>query len=505
MNADDLILVSVDDHVVEPPDLFEGRLSKKAAEIAPRVESTEGGRDVWTFQGAPLPNVGLNAVADGTAMVTENVYDTPTGAQCPAVWPSVAQQLGFGGAARRPALRTGPHASARQAVGAGWRLADYEHARRRAGQVKPLVVSKDYTNTDPDGIPVLWAKFVGGAASARFHRPRPGDSPDVEDFMFAAIRHLGWFAARVRFWTMEPDREVVARAPDGAAGANALGRRGEEYVIQVVGGRGGDLALRLPPGAYRVWWVDPRTGRFLGRSISGFAERYPLPVQVRWWQEAGLRRVRTKLLSNGAAVFALALPAFAQTKNLLNLDKSGLAIQGYDPVAFFTESKPVKGKPVLGLRHNGALYYFASKANRDALLTALKEKTFGGWPSEDTPLEARLAFSAQREGLQFRAWDFTSQHDVRLRVYLLETTKATGAQTVALEVLGPMNWSNWLGTVRVAFGDELKEELQGPDSPAPQPARDPRRNGFGVLPATRQSGLPHVQRANDLKPAVGLK
>jgi hypothetical protein len=63
MQVDDLILVSVDDHVVEPPNLFEGRLSKKAAEIAPRVESTEGGRDIWMFQGNALPNVGLNAVA----------------------------------------------------------------------------------------------------------------------------------------------------------------------------------------------------------------------------------------------------------------------------------------------------------------------------------------------------------------------------------------------------------------------------------------------------------
>ena len=63
MQVDDLILVSVDDHVVEPPDLFEGRLSKKAAEMAPKVERMEGGRDVWMFQGSALPNVGLNAVA----------------------------------------------------------------------------------------------------------------------------------------------------------------------------------------------------------------------------------------------------------------------------------------------------------------------------------------------------------------------------------------------------------------------------------------------------------
>lgn len=63
MQVDDLILVSVDDHVVEPPDLFEGRLSKKAAERAPFIERLENGREVWMFEGHPLPNVGLNAVA----------------------------------------------------------------------------------------------------------------------------------------------------------------------------------------------------------------------------------------------------------------------------------------------------------------------------------------------------------------------------------------------------------------------------------------------------------
>jgi demethylmenaquinone methyltransferase/2-methoxy-6-polyprenyl-1,4-benzoquinol methylase len=62
------------------------------------------------------------------------------------------------------------------------------------------------------------------------------------------------------------------------------------------------------------WVVSPawyRTGRFLGLSISAFAERYPLPIQVRWWQEAGMRRVRTKLLSNGAAVVTWAVKATA--------------------------------------------------------------------------------------------------------------------------------------------------------------------------------------------------
>lgn len=47
-------------------------------------------------------------------------------------------------------------------------------------------------------------------------------------------------------------------------------------------------------------WYD--TGRFLGPSIERFYERAPLPEQVRWWQEAGLRHVRTRVMSLGVGV-----------------------------------------------------------------------------------------------------------------------------------------------------------------------------------------------------------
>jgi predicted TIM-barrel fold metal-dependent hydrolase len=63
MRVEDMIFVSVDDHVVEPPDMFEGRLPARYADAAPRVEKTEKGDDVWVFNGAHIPNIGLNAVA----------------------------------------------------------------------------------------------------------------------------------------------------------------------------------------------------------------------------------------------------------------------------------------------------------------------------------------------------------------------------------------------------------------------------------------------------------
>jgi YHS domain-containing protein len=55
------------------------------------------------------------------------------------------------------------------------------------------------------------------------------------------------------------------------------------------------------------------------------------------------------------------LPAQEPGKVLLNLDKSGVAIRGYDPVAYFTEGKPVKGTPALSATHQQATYYFASR------------------------------------------------------------------------------------------------------------------------------------------------
>ena len=95
-----------------------------------------------------------------------------------------------------------------------------------------------------------------------------------------------------------------------------------------------------------------------------------------------------KKLSLLLLTLGLALPAFAQTKTLLNLDKTGVAIQGYDPVAFFTASKPVKGKPELAIKRDGALYYFASKEHREL---------FKSDPPNMNPYSAATAPTASRK------------------------------------------------------------------------------------------------------------
>jgi predicted TIM-barrel fold metal-dependent hydrolase len=56
-------VISVDDHLVEPPEMFEGRLPAKLQERAPRIVENEQGHQVWEFEGERHFQVGMNAVA----------------------------------------------------------------------------------------------------------------------------------------------------------------------------------------------------------------------------------------------------------------------------------------------------------------------------------------------------------------------------------------------------------------------------------------------------------
>jgi predicted TIM-barrel fold metal-dependent hydrolase len=63
MDINDMVLVSVDDHVVEPPHLFEGRLPAKYADLAPKFVTRDDGTNAWVYEGQEIANVALNAVA----------------------------------------------------------------------------------------------------------------------------------------------------------------------------------------------------------------------------------------------------------------------------------------------------------------------------------------------------------------------------------------------------------------------------------------------------------
>ncbi|RDI45048.1 amidohydrolase family protein [Nocardia mexicana] len=86
MNIDDMILVSIDDHVVEPIHMFDGHVPKKWADLAPKVVVDDKGIDRWVYRDRPTGVTGLNAVVSwppeewgydpaGYAEMRPGVYD----------------------------------------------------------------------------------------------------------------------------------------------------------------------------------------------------------------------------------------------------------------------------------------------------------------------------------------------------------------------------------------------------------------------------------------------
>jgi YHS domain-containing protein len=78
----------------------------------------------------------------------------------------------------------------------------------------------------------------------------------------------------------------------------------------------------------------------------------------------------------------LSVTGFAQNAraNQFNLENK-IAIQGYDPVAYFTQKKAVKGKKEITASYEGVTYYFSSQANKETFAKnpAGYEPQYGGW------------------------------------------------------------------------------------------------------------------------------
>ena len=87
-------------------------------------------------------------------------------------------------------------------------------------------------------------------------------------------------------------------------------------------------------------------------------------------------------------VFLVALTALAASTAAVARESvvytgtfSSTAVGGYDPVAYFTENKPVKGNSKISTEYKGAKWYFASPENRDKFVAApnMYEPQYGGY------------------------------------------------------------------------------------------------------------------------------
>lgn len=71
----------------------------------------------------------------------------------------------------------------------------------------------------------------------------------------------------------------------------------------------------------------------------------------------------------------------ALRKKHFNLGAHDVALGGYDPVAYFRQSKAVKGKNDLAVNHQGVIYYFSSFENKEEFKRSPSkyEPEYGGW------------------------------------------------------------------------------------------------------------------------------
>jgi YHS domain-containing protein len=80
----------------------------------------------------------------------------------------------------------------------------------------------------------------------------------------------------------------------------------------------------------------------------------------------------------------LSLVGFAQTAtkriNVFNLENK-IAIQEYDPVAYFVQKKAIKGKSNFTISYEGVTYYFSSQSNKELFIKTPTnyEPQYGGW------------------------------------------------------------------------------------------------------------------------------
>lgn len=118
-------------------------------------------------------------------------------------------------------------------------------------------------------------------------------------------------------------------------------------------------------------------------------------------------------------------------------------------------------------------------AARDGWLTALREKSFRAWPQEETAdaksLDLKPAFSVARDGVHFSAYDFTSQENVELRLYVTyrEGLKPSELDLVVMNVLDESGWKDFLAMMRPQFAEQLAgEQLPAGDEKAFAEQRD---------------------------------
>lgn len=117
----------------------------------------------------------------------------------------------------------------------------------------------------------------------------------------------------------------------------------------------------------------------------------------------------------------------------INVDKQGIGIQGYDPVAYFTAGAPTQGKAEFQAAHEGVVYRFSSAENRDSFLAS---------PAKYAPEFGGFCAMGARMGKKFDA-DPNAWHIADGKLYLnlnKNVQKAWSADVAGNNKIAYENW-----------------------------------------------------------------
>jgi hypothetical protein len=102
---------------------------------------------------------------------------------------------------------------------------------------------------------------------------------------------------------------------------------------------------------------------------------------------------------------------------------------------------------------------------------ALTEKVFSGWTTTPPPLGVKKTHDLVKGGLRLQAFDFTSEHDVDLTVWLLTAEKTDKPSLVVLNPLDEAGWQEWRAEMGADFPQALGLEKPLPDQNQLEPTR----------------------------------
>jgi len=95
---------------------------------------------------------------------------------------------------------------------------------------------------------------------------------------------------------------------------------------------------------------------------------------------------------------------------------------------------------------------------RDGWMEELRAKSFRGWPHDPPKLNTKEAFDVEKDGIRFRAYDFTSQENIRLRLYLAHRAGLEKPDLVVLNAMDDSMWTDFLAQMQVGFAEQLEGE-----------------------------------------------